>query len=75
MVPLGFAHGSKKLSDVFGDRKVPAPLRGRVPVVRRGEGRDAPVVWLGGVMVDERSKIAASTAQAVHLTLHRAPER
>ncbi len=68
MRPLGM-EGTKKLSDVLVDAKVPARERPAVPVVRDGES----IVWLAGVRVSDEHKVGAHTTRAVRLTWHEAP--
>jgi len=63
MRPLGMA-GSRKLSDMLTDAKVPRRLRGGVPVVRDGD----EIVWLAGVQMSERYKVTADTERAFRLT-------
>jgi tRNA(Ile)-lysidine synthase len=63
MQPLGMS-GTRSLSDMLTDAKVPARLRELVPVVRDGEH----IVWLAGVRMAERYRITPSTTQAVRLT-------
>jgi tRNA(Ile)-lysidine synthase len=56
--------GRKKLQDYFVDRKVPRPLRDRVPLVVDGDDR---IVWVAGHAVAEEFRVTAAS-QAV-LTL------
>jgi len=62
MRPLGMS-GTKKLSDLLCDDKVPKRVRGLRPVVRY---RDQ-VVWLAGVRMSEDFKVTASTGRVVEL--------
>lgn len=62
MRPLGM-QGSKKVSDLFVDAKIPRRLRGTVPVVRDGDR----VVWVAGVRMSEEYKITETTVRAVRL--------
>ncbi|NTU72016.1 MAG: tRNA lysidine(34) synthetase TilS [Coriobacteriia bacterium] len=66
MRPLGM-DGTRKLSDLLVDAKVPRRNRGATPVVRDGER----IVWLAGVRMSEEYRIGASTARAVRLTWYR----
>jgi tRNA(Ile)-lysidine synthase len=73
MRPLGM-DGSRKLSDLLVDAKVPRRDRGATPVVRDGE----TIVWLAGVRMSEEYRVGAETARAVRLTWEPeepAPER
>jgi tRNA(Ile)-lysidine synthase len=63
MRPLNMG-GTKKLSDLFTDEKVPARERHTVPVVRDGER----VVWLAGVRMSDEYKVRPHTTRAVRLT-------
>ncbi len=63
MRPLGMT-GTRKLSDMLIDAKVPRRNRGAVPVVRDGES----IVWLAGVRMAEQYRVTDSTAHAVRLT-------
>jgi len=61
--PLGLS-GSRKLSDLFTDRKVPAPERWGYPVVElSGE-----VVWIPGVVRTDAFLVAADTRFVVCLS-------
>lgn len=61
--PLGM-EGTKKLSDLLTDEKVPQRERHRVPVVRDGDR----VVWLVGVRMSDEYKVGPRTTRAVRLT-------
>lgn len=62
IVPLGMT-GSKKVSDVFVDAKVPRELRGSIPIVRDGRN----IVWVGGLMVSDVYKITPQTTNAYRI--------
>lgn len=66
MRPLGM-EGTKKLSDLLIDAKVPKDRRGLVPVVRDGER----IVWLAGVRMSEEYRVGADTVRAVRLSWSR----
>jgi len=68
MRPLGMT-GSRKLSDILVDAKVPRRRRGVVPVVRDGER----IVWLAGVRMSEEYRVGPGTRRAVRLTWDREP--
>ena len=63
MRPLGM-EGSRKLSDLLIDAKVPRRQRMATPVVRDGER----VVWLAGVRMSEEYRVGAETRRAARLT-------
>jgi tRNA(Ile)-lysidine synthase len=62
--PFG-SRGSRKVSDLFIDRKVPRAERGRTPIVVDAEG----ILWIAGVARSDRARITAATRGAVHLRL------
>ncbi|HUV36284.1 MAG TPA: tRNA lysidine(34) synthetase TilS [Patescibacteria group bacterium] len=64
MRPFGM-RGTKKLSDLFIDRKVPTHRRDAIPVFEDGGG----IFWVPGVSTDERTRIAAGTRTALHIVL------
>lgn len=64
--PLGM-RGSRKVSDVLADAKVPRHDRARTPVVRDGD----KVVWVSGVRQSEEHKVTAGTTRAVRLRWER----
>ena len=66
MRPFGM-DGSRKLSDLLVDAKVPRRDRPTTPVVRDGER----IVWLAGVRMSEEYRIGAGTTRDVRLTWHR----
>jgi len=63
MRPLGM-EGTKKLSDLLIDAKVPKRQRGITPVVRDGRR----IVWLAGVRMAEEYKVTEGTQRAFRLT-------
>jgi tRNA(Ile)-lysidine synthase len=64
--PFGLG-GSRKLSDLFTDRKVPAPERWRYPVVELG----GEVVWIPGVVRTDAFLLSADTGRVVCLSASR----
>lgn len=66
MRPLGMA-GTKKLSDLLTDAKVPRRQRPGIPVVRDGED----VVWLAGVRQSDDHRVTEQTVRAVRITWRR----
>jgi tRNA(Ile)-lysidine synthase len=60
--PLGLG-GTRKVQDVFIDRKVPRALRGRIPIIEGPRG----IAWLAGLCVSEAYR-AGQGAAAVRLT-------
>ncbi len=64
--PLGM-DGSRKLSDLLVDAKVPRRMRGAVPVVRDGDR----IVWVAGIRMSEDYRVGPDTRDAVRLTWRR----
>lgn len=64
MRPFGM-RGSKKLSDLFIDRKVPTHRRDTIPVFEDAGG----IFWVPGVSTDERTRIGAATRTVLHISL------
>ena len=60
--PLG-ASGSRKLSDVFTDRKIPASLRWTHPLVATGD----EVLWVPGVLRGEAARVGPKTRRILWL--------
>ncbi len=58
--PFGMK-GTKKLSDIFIDRKIPKRKRGRIPLV----ADEKSVVWIPGIMLSQRVKITDMTEKVV----------
>ncbi len=65
MRPLGM-EGSRKLSDLLVDAKVPRRERQATPVVRDGDR----IVWLAGVRMSDEYRVRPGTRRAVRLTWH-----
>jgi tRNA(Ile)-lysidine synthase len=63
MRPLGMS-GSRKLSDLLIDAKVPRRGRGSIPVVRDKER----VVWLAGVRMSDEYRVGPNAKRAIRLT-------
>jgi tRNA(Ile)-lysidine synthase len=57
--------GSKKLQDVFVDKKIPRSKRATWPVVVNGKNE---VVWLAGVAVDRRAIVDPKKHRTINLT-------
>lgn len=62
--PLGFS-GTKKLKDIFIDKKIPQSERNRIPIF----ADDEKVVWIFGHMISEESKISEETEKVARLTV------
>lgn len=62
--PLGGA-GTRKLQDVLVDRKIPAEDRDDVVIVTNHHH----VVWVAGVVQDDRTRLTAETKMVVHLSV------
>lgn len=66
IVPLGMT-GTKKLQDVFVDKKVPKRDRARAAIV----ADDEKVLWVVGIVSSENGKVCQSTKKAVHVIAER----
>jgi tRNA(Ile)-lysidine synthetase-like protein len=66
MRPLG-GPGRRSLQDILVDLRVPVPLRAEVPVVLCGDH----VVWLGGLVISQESRIVRDTERVVRLSVGR----
>ena len=62
--PLGMA-GVKKLKRYFIDRKIPAGLRGGIPLLVDGRS----VIWIVGQMLSERVKITDKTTKILKIDM------
>jgi tRNA(Ile)-lysidine synthase len=56
MQPIGF-DGVKKVQDIFVDEKVPAAVRGKVPLLCRGD----EVLWIPGYRIADACKVTDRT--------------
>ncbi len=68
MRPFGM-RGTKKLSDIFIDAKVPLRIRERSPVFEDAGGP----FWVPGVAADERTRITPRTRRVIRMRLHEEP--
>lgn len=66
IVPLGMA-GSKKLQDVFVDKKVPKRERARAAVVVD----DEKALWVAGVVASDLGKVTETTTKAIRMSAGR----
>ncbi len=64
-ISLGAGSGSKKLSDLFIDSKVPAPYRSRIPILTLG----GEIVAVTGLLVAPASRPVAGDSGAIELRL------
>ncbi len=64
IVPIGMS-GSKKLQDVFVDKKIPKAERARAVVVCDEE----KILWAAGVVASDLGKVRPISRRAVHITL------
>lgn len=68
MRPIG-SPGSRKLQDIFVDRKLPVELRDRVAVIRDADG----IVWIPGIALDQRVALRPETTRILHCRWQPAP--
>ncbi len=62
--PLGFS-GTKKVKDIFIDKKIPQQNRNRIPIF----ADDNKVIWILGHDISDESKIGEGTKKVVRLTV------
>lgn len=55
--------GTKKLQDIFVDRKIPRDMRDRIAVVEDAIG----VLWVPGIARDSRTQLASGSQPVLHL--------
>ena len=60
--PLG-APGTRKLQDVFVDRRIPRRLRGCIPLVTLSDG----ILWVVGVTIADHARVRPATRAVLHL--------
>ena len=63
-IPLGMK-GRKKISDLFGEKKMTSEQKSFTPVVVSGDA----IVWVAGVRLDDRFKITRSTKSIYQLSI------
>ena len=71
--PIGMDGSHKLVSDILIDRKVPMRLRSRIPILRTSElaentDPEGQIVWIIGVMQDDRYKVTGKTTKMVRIT-------
>ncbi len=64
MVPFGMK-GSRKLSDIMIDSKIPLGQRDRIPVFEDRRG----IIWVPGVAAAEEARIGADTGEIVRISI------
>ena len=64
MQPFGMS-GTKKLSDIFVDKKIPGRARAKAFVVADAD----EILWVVGVTTNEKSRVTAETGKVVKITL------
>jgi tRNA(Ile)-lysidine synthase len=62
------APGERKLKDIFIDKKVPPPLRDKLPVIV-SESDD--ILWVPGLPPVEKAKLVESSGRVIRLTYSR----
>jgi tRNA(Ile)-lysidine synthase len=62
--PLGMSH-EKKVQDILVDKHIARSERDRIPIFF-SEGSS---VWLGGICIDERVRLTATTRRILRLSL------
>ena len=64
--PINFK-GSKKVSDLLIDAKIPVYARKQIPIIECNKG----IIWIGGLRLDNRFKITESTKTVLRLQLRK----
>jgi tRNA(Ile)-lysidine synthase len=67
MQPLGMDGRSASVQDIMVNRKLPAALRAKWPLVATKEH----ALWLVGHIVDERAKVADNTRRIIRVSYHK----
>lgn len=62
--PIGLG-GTKKLKDIFIDKKIPRDARERIPII----ADDTKIIWIVGHDMGEESKIEEATKEVVRITV------
>ena len=65
MSPLGM-NGTKKIKNIFIDRKIPADVRARTPLLLCGE----EVIWVAGICLSERCRVTAPEDTVITVQWH-----
>lgn len=63
ITPFGM-HGTKKLQDIFVDKKIPKPDRARAAVVVD----DEKILWVVGIISSEAGRVTDKTRQTIRMT-------
>lgn len=66
-IHLAGQEGTKKLSDIFVDLKIPKALRTKIPIFSDSKG----VLWVPGIGMDNRGLILPKTEKAVRMCLEK----
>lgn len=74
ILPLG-SPGRRKLKKVLIDRKVPRPMRARLPIITTGEGPQEEILWVVGVVLSESCRLAPHATEAWHVRAEPMEER
>jgi len=64
--PIGMKGKSKKISDLFTDRKLSVPAKSRVGILVNGNG---DIIWVAGIRLDERYAISSDTKRIISISL------
>ncbi|MEJ2721504.1 MAG: tRNA lysidine(34) synthetase TilS [bacterium] len=66
MQPFGMS-GTKKLSDIFIDKKIPASRRGGTPVITDSED----ILWVVGIATSEKTRVDERTGKIVKISVQK----
>ncbi len=64
MQPFGMS-GTRKLQDILTDKKIPANLRDKVPIIVDDYG----IVWVAGLCIDQRVSVSPDTEDVISIEL------
>ena len=57
--------GSRKLKDIFIDKKIPRRMRDAIPLVTGGER----ILWVAGVDIAHDYRVTEATKKVLHLSI------
>ena len=62
--PLGLG-GTKKLKDIFIDKKIPRDAREKIPII----ADNSKIIWIAGHEISDESKLTDATQEVVRITI------
>ncbi|MHB0997689.1 MAG: tRNA lysidine(34) synthetase TilS [Armatimonadota bacterium] len=64
MNPMGLG-GSKKIQDIFSDKKIPKSERYRIPIIVDNE----KIIWVAGLSISENVKVTSDTCEYLRIII------